>query len=194
MQPIADELKIPMDQFLTGLIDTSRTEYQGDPLIRILRGIIQSITPEGYKSGFEGSIKDGYYRKLSKIESGDNPNARNKLSGAGGLYQFMPATAAAYGLKNVYDRVESREAVERFTNDNRKYLIAQLGREPIEGELYLAHQQGPKGAADLLLNASEKAASIVGRQAVLQNGGTLDMTAGEFANLWIKRFQEVTVP
>jgi hypothetical protein len=136
---------------------------------------------------------DDYYARLAKIESGGNPNARNP-SGAAGLYQFMPATARQYGLTNPFDPQASQVAVEKLTADNRAYLKGKLGREPSPGELYLAHQQGAGGAVKLLANPNASAASVVGRQAVIQNGGSEGMTAGEFANKWISKFEGTSAP
>ncbi len=63
-----------------------------------------------------------------------------------------------------------------------------LGRPVTGGELYLAHQQGPGGAAKLLSNPNALAVDIVGAKAVKLNGGNEKMTAGEFANIWISKF------
>lgn len=136
---------------------------------------------------------DAYYKRLAQIESGGNPRAYNK-SGASGLYQFMPGTARQYGLADPFDPVQSQAAVERFTADNRAVLVKRLGREPTAGELYLAHQQGAGGASRLLANPDAIAADIVGKQAVIQNGGTADMTARDFASKWINKFEGIPGP
>lgn len=122
----------------------------------------------------------------ARIESQFNPDAYNK-SGAAGLYQFMPKTAAAFGLSNPYDPNASADAATRLAMANGKTLSGVLGREPTDGELYLAHQQGAGGASKLLSDPSVPAVDVVGRQAVIQNGGRPDMTAGDFANLWISK-------
>jgi hypothetical protein len=49
---------------------------------------------------------------IKQVESGGNPNARSP-TGAMGAYQFMPATAREFGLKNPYDEKEARGAAER---------------------------------------------------------------------------------
>jgi hypothetical protein len=123
----------------------------------------------------------------AQIESGLNPNARN-ASGAAGLMQLMPPTAKQYGLENPYDPAASADAGARLLRDNTVALTNGLGRAPTPGEDYLAHQQGAAGALDLLTNPNAPAASIVGEKAVTQNGGTPDMTAGQFANLWTSKF------
>lgn len=132
----------------------------------------------------------GYLLRSAQIESSLNPNSQSKLSSAGGLFQFIDSTARQYGLKNKYDPYESSNAAARLGSDNASKLRTALGRDPTAAELYLAHQQGGGGAAGLLANPSAPAASIVGRDAVTNNGGNLNMTAGEFANLWLNKFDK----
>jgi hypothetical protein len=135
-------------------------------------------------------VSPEYMKRLVQIESGGNPNAYNK-SGASGLLQFMPKTAAAYGLSDPFDPQSSLVAGNRLTLDNQAYLRRVLGRDPTYGELYLGHQQGAGGAAKLLSNPNALAADIVGRKAVTQNGGLPSMTAAEFAGLWTSKFNDL---
>lgn len=124
---------------------------------------------------------------VAGIESSFNPRAKNPNSSAGGLFQFIDSTAKQYGLADRYDPAQAADAGARLMKDNAAYLKKTLGREPTAGELYLAHQQGMKGAADLLRDPSRRAADIVGTKAVTLNGGRADMTAGEFASLWTRK-------
>ena len=124
--------------------------------------------------------------KIADIESKFDPSAHN-ASGAAGLFQFMPGTAKQYGLANPFDASANADAAARLLKDNTAYLFHKLGRSPSDGELYLAHQQGAGGAVNLLRDPNRLASDVVGKQAILQNGGNLDMTAGEFANLWINK-------
>ncbi|RWN47183.1 MAG: lytic transglycosylase domain-containing protein [Mesorhizobium sp.] len=126
-------------------------------------------------------------RTIAQIESGGNPRAKNPSSTAGGLFQQLDANARQYGVGNKFNAKESALGAAKFMRDNRKYLRAQLGREPTPGELYLAHQQGPGGAAALLKNPDKSAVSIVGAPSVRLNGGQPGMTAGQFAKLWINK-------
>lgn len=126
-------------------------------------------------------------RRIAWLESRGNPNAQNDKSSAGGLFQFIDSTAAAYGVANKMDAGQSADGAARLLRDNRNALVKTLGREPTVGELYLAHQQGLGGAQRLLAHPDEKATRIVGPAAVKLNGGNADMTAREFANMWIKK-------
>lgn len=126
-------------------------------------------------------------RTIAQIESGGNPRAKNPTSSAGGLFQFIDSTASQYGLKDRYNASEAADAGARLMRDNRNHLRRVLGRDPTPGELYLAHQQGAGGAEKLLRNPNASAISVVGEKAVRLNGGRPGMTAGEFAQLWVRK-------
>jgi len=147
-----------------------------------------AINQASMKSG----ISSDYYSRLAQIESGGNPFAQAKTSSAGGLFQFTDGTARRYGLTNKYDPYQGASAVASLTTDNANYLQGRLGRAPTAGELYLAHQQGAGGAAALLSNPNANAASVIGQKQVLNNGGTMDMSSAQFANMWTKKFDGVS--
>lgn len=126
-------------------------------------------------------------RKVAWLESRGDPNAQNPDSSAGGLFQQLDSNAAAYGVVNKFDPRQSADGAARFMLANSKVLRSALGREPTAGELYLAHQQGSGGALKLLSNPNAKAVDVVGAKEVKLNGGNANMTAQEFANLWIRK-------
>jgi hypothetical protein len=131
-------------------------------------------------------LPDGYLATTAHIESGGNPNAHN-ASGADGLFQFVPSTAQQYGV-STRDPASSTDGAARLASDNAKVLRDKLGREPTGAELYLAHQQGAGGASSLLTNPNARAVDIVGEAAVKQNGGNASMSAGDFAGLWLNKY------
>jgi len=133
-------------------------------------------------------ISHNYALRVAHIESRFDPNAINGGSRATGLFQFIPSTWQSYGAgQNARDPAANADAAMRLTVANRDQLRRSLGREPTEGELYLAHQQGAAGAAKLLAAPNARAVDVIGERAVLGNGGTLDMTAGQFAQKWIRK-------
>lgn len=136
-------------------------------------------------------VSSDYLARVAQIESHGDPNAASPLSNARGLFQFIPSTAALFGLKNRFDPEASSYAAADLTAQNQKSLTRSLGRAPTYGELYLAHQQGARGAEKLLNNPEELAVNVVGRKAVLNNGGHMDMTAGQFASLWTSKFSSL---
>ncbi|WP_050578701.1 transglycosylase SLT domain-containing protein [Sinorhizobium meliloti] len=127
------------------------------------------------------------FLRVAEIESGFNPKAMHPKSRACGLFQFIPSTARSYGLTDCFNPRGNAEAAAALWLDNAARLRKALGREPSAGEQYLAHQQGLGGAIRLLANPEKLAREIVGPRAVTLNGGKLNMTAREFAQLWIKK-------
>jgi hypothetical protein len=118
----------------------------------------------------------------AKIESGLNPNARNPNSSAGGLFQFIDSTAQQYGLRNKFDAAAAADAGARLMADNTAFLRSR-GLPVTPTSLYLAHQQGPAGAAKILANPEAPLASLVGDDAARLNAGS-GKTAGAFADMF----------
>ncbi|WP_142416423.1 transglycosylase SLT domain-containing protein [Bartonella massiliensis] len=127
-------------------------------------------------------LPESFLERVAIIESNGNPNAKNNKSSAGGLYQFLDSTAKQYQLNDKFDPFQATDAMARLTKDNTRYLATALGRQPSEAELYLAHQQGPAGAVKLIKNPKMPASQLLGRQAVVLNGGNGEATAGDFMN------------
>ena len=138
-------------------------------------------------AGQATGISPDYLTRTAQIESNFDPNAVSS-TGAKGPWQFTGGTAKRYGLTDPFDVNASASAAARLAADNKTSLQAALGRDPSDAELYLAHQQGAGGAAKLLANPNARAGDVVGDKAVRVNGGDPDMTAGAFANKWIKRY------
>lgn len=133
---------------------------------------------------------------IAKIESNFNADAANPNSTASGLFQFTDGTAGDMGLTGDKrnDAEAQAEAAAKMAASNSRSLTATLGRAPTAGELYLAHQQGLAGAKALLSNPNAPASEVLARfhggnaaKAITQNGGNLNMTAGEFANQWVNK-------
>lgn len=138
----------------------------------------------------EQGLPAGFLARTAKIESSGNPNAKNPNSSAEGLFQFINSTGRAYGLNSSADKrdpVMASLAAAQLAGENQDYLRDRLGREPTAGELYLAHQQGAGGAANLLANPNAPAASVVGSAAARLNGGA-GQTAGQLASRWTSKF------
>ena len=124
---------------------------------------------------------------VARLESGLNPRAQNPNSSAGGLFQFINSTWGQYGGGDKYDPARNADAGARYLRDVRDTLTRGLGRAPTVGELYLGHQQGPAGALRILQNPDGLARDAVGPDAVVLNGGTIDMTNRDFAMRWDRR-------
>lgn len=135
----------------------------------------------------------GFLARTYQLESSGGKNLYNPQSGAAGPFQFMPRTAEQYGLKNPMDLEQSADAAARLARDNAAYLQKQGIESPSAAQLYLAHQQGAKGAANLLQGGGT-AGEAVGAKAVAWNGGSPGMPATDFADKWISKFNGATPP
>ena len=92
-------------------------------------------------------INDNLLDAIKQVESGGNVKAVSP-KGAQGPYQFMPATAKAYGLKDPFDEVAARTAASSLLSDE----LESLGSLPLAIASYNAGR--PK-----LLKAITKAGS-----------------------------------
>lgn len=142
-------------------------------------------------------INASYYERLANVESNNDPLAKNPKSTAKGKYQFTESTAKQYGLDKFefgspeYAQAEEA-AVRQYTQDNFNYLKSKLNREPTNGELYLAHQQGAGGAENIITaDSTAKAVDVLGRDQVLNNGGNENMTLEEFGQKWASKFNDL---
>ena len=145
--------------------------------------IMELIIEESKESG----IDPEFLLTMANIESAFNPNARNKYSGAAGLYQFVPSTARAYGLKNPYDPKQAIRSVIKFTEANAA-ILARSGI-PVNGaNLYLAHQQGAGGAVALYRSAARGTPlDRTIRRNIDANGGR-GLSAKQFIDLWKRNY------
>jgi hypothetical protein len=91
--------------------------------------------------------------KMALIESNMNPSASRGPNGAKGLYQFVPDTAAAYGIKGrELDPYANAEAAARLFRDNMKQMTNK-GIPITPTTMYLAHQQGAGGLGAIWYSA-----------------------------------------
>jgi hypothetical protein len=115
-----------------------------------------------------------------------NPATQNPYSSATGIFQHTAGTWADLGGTD-QDRTDGRKQIElgvALTRQNSAALTKNLGRQPQPWEVYLAHQQGISGTTALLhADPDANAAEVVGNpKAITLNGGTPDMSAGQFIN------------
>lgn len=164
------------------------------------KALLEIAGKAGAKHGVDGLV----LARIAMLESAGKSDAVNPKSGAAGLFQFMPETAKAYRLTDAKSAEASADAAARLLKDNRATLTQRLGREPTPAELYLAHQQGAGGASVLLSNPDGNVVDVLAKAykgdrgralaAVEQNGGTAEMTAGQFADLWRGRYESAASP
>ncbi len=136
---------------------------------------------------------------IGKLESSLNPKARNNGSSTG-LFQFHPDTFAALGGTNIKDPTQQIDAAINNYRQNGQALI-DSNIDPNATSLYLAHQQGI-GATRALYTADPNTSAVdaiaplytarygqirgtsLARRAIVNNGGSPNMTAGDFIAKW----------
>lgn len=115
--------------------------------------------------------------RIAQAESGGNPNAKNPNSSASGLYQFTNDTWNAsvqrwgkelgikHGDKNKPEAQE--KMVRKLTESNAQYIEKNLGIQPNDGQIYLAHFMGAPAAVKLMKHygTGASAAQIFPKQA-----------------------------
>ncbi len=137
-----------------------------------------------------------FLQREAYVESRGNPAAINGQSK--GLFQFHDQTFASLGGGNIHDVGDQTSAALRGTRQNAT-LLNEAGVPVTDGNLYLMHQQGPAGGRALLTappdtNAVQALAPAYGgntaiaTRAIVRNGGTPDMTAGQFTSMWQSKF------
>ena len=151
----------------------------------------QSIETMIREKATSAGIDPDYMVRMAQIESQGNPRAANPNSSAKGLYQFVDGTWQTHGSGDVFDAGANTDAAIRLTRENMDGLSKALGRNPEAWELYLAHQQGLGGAIKILGgDPNQNAASVLGADAVNNNGGNANMTLGEFRQLWQGKYNQ----
>lgn len=106
----------------------------------------------------ERNIPRDDFMRFAYIETGGtfNEQASRGSAGAKGLFQFVPGTADAYGIRGrELDAVANTDAAARLYLDNRQTLVNRHDRdgrpylsgkaEPDGLDMYMAHQQGGAG-------------------------------------------------
>lgn len=126
----------------------------------------------------------GYFSHLRGTESTSRPGAVNPVTGAAGLYQFLPSTWSSMrkeapqlgltdeGIKNPTSEEGQRQqdaAAHYYTAKSMGLLSGALGRSPTAGELYALHLLGHAGGMNVIQNPDKPVASTVSAAAIQAN-------------------------
>jgi TP901 family phage tail tape measure protein len=140
-----------------------------------------------------------YLLALSQLESKQNPNAKAPGSTASGILQFIDGTWNGDPKKGVPgygkggDRFNVDDSVDaglRFTQDNDRAFRAKFGRDPTGEERFVLHNQGSGGGIGLLGDPDSLARNRVSADAITGNGGTLNMTSGQFVEVLKQMYRD----
>ena len=177
------------------------------------------------EAGERGIPRDDFMR-FAYIETGGtfDEQASRGPRGAKGLFQFVPSTAGAYGIRGrELDPVANTDAAARLYLDNRQALVNRHERdgrpylsgkpEPDGLDMYIAHQQGGAGyrsiqtaiatgqfgrddtRANILNNVSARDLEAVTGQRYAEFSRMSDRDmATTFAHYWDVKFDRVRIP
>lgn len=138
----------------------------------------------------EKGLPEGTLDAFAHVESNSGRNTRARTSSARGPFQFTKDTAKRFNLTNPDDPVASAIATADYAKQNGALFKQRFGREPTGRDLYLMHQQGEGGGQKLLDQPNARAVDVVGMQAVLNNGGSVNMTAAQFADMIQRKYDD----
>jgi len=106
-------------------------------------------------------------QRIAQAESGNNPNAKNPNSSASGLYQFTNDTwnssvqrwgkELGIGIKDKNNPQAQEAMVRKLADSNAKYIEKNLGVQPDNGQIYLAHFMGAPAAVKLMKSYGTRA-------------------------------------
>lgn len=133
-------------------------------------GVIDAIK----KASKEHGLSEELMFTIANIESGGNPTATNKKSGASGLYQIMPKYFSDYGVDGttVWDPYENANAAGKKLKEKVSSIFNSLGFKPSDAQLYMSHNQGTTGFK-VIYNACEKFGNLEGKESLQQSANDL---------------------
>jgi hypothetical protein len=132
-------------------------------------------------------------KTMAWIESRFNSTASRGAAGAKGLYQFIPSTAAQYGINGQELNVEaSTQAYVKLLQNNIKSL-QKYGVEINGANLYLAHQQGAGGLKQIMDAAAGRGEMSSKVAANMRNNllPGVDNSPVAFLDSWRKKYAEI---
>ncbi|MCX7561639.1 M23 family metallopeptidase [Sulfitobacter sp. F26204] len=163
---------------------------------------LDPLTYAGGRSGSASQAVDALVNQIIRVESAGVATAKNPLSTATGLGQFIQGTwlrmmrdyrpdlVGKMGRTQLLalrtDPVLSREMVRNLARENETYLRAR-GHQITAGRLYLAHFLGPAGAHSALrADPGASVLAVMGAQVVNANPFLRSKTISDL-HLWADR-------
>lgn len=143
-----------------------------------------------------------YLGRTAQLESSASSAAQNGSST--GLFQFHPDTFhRVLPGGDITSPVDQTKAALALSRQDRQTL-QKIGVAPDDANAYIMHQQGA-GGGPALLKADPNANAVavltpvygnadLAKKAITGNGGTPDMTAGQFVQMWRGKFAGGAAP
>lgn len=132
--------------------------------------------------------EDDYYKLCSKIESNDNPRAKNPRSTASGRFQFIRSTwvGLGYDWKDVFNDALQWQAIKKLTRQNGEFLEAN-GCAINFATLYGSHFLGASGFLKIMrANRSQPITDVTSAAQRKANPTILKGTVGDFCE-WLRK-------
>lgn len=134
---------------------------------------------------------DEFYKGTMAAESGGDPNARNPLSSATGLYQFTDDTWAGvvrnygqrYGIRadGILDVDQQNRAIRAITENEYLPVVQRSGRQVTPAELYAPHLLGaPTYSRMASADPNARAADVVPNWVNDRGRGVFQANTGVF--------------
>lgn len=126
------------------------------------------------KASVNNGLDKGLMFTIANIESGGNPTARNRNSGASGLYQIMPQYFSDYGVNRntVWDPYINADAAAKGLNRKISRINDKLGINPTNAQIYMAHNQGSQGF-QIIYTACKEFGNLDGKESLQQASNRL---------------------
>lgn len=134
------------------------------------------------------SAELAYYAIIAKIESGNNPMAKNSKSTASGLYQPIKSTWISFGFawKDVFNVDKQNEFIRKFTAANAA-VLNKSGCAVNFATLYGAHFLGASGLLQVMRgNPGDSITTVTSAAQRKANPTILNGTIGDFC-AWLKK-------
>ena len=185
---------------------SSNVEYDRDDAKKWSQDVIDALDV----AASNYSIPREILYTIANIESGGNSEAKNKKSGAAGLFQIMPQYFIDYGVDkstvwNPYINAEAatKKMVKRLKSINK--IINPADRDNIGAYIYMAHQQG-LGGFQTVYTACNKYSNLNAEQALISAAADYNRSPSfgrtvfrnmkangpdspcRFINQWIKKY------
>lgn len=152
-----------------------------------VRGLLESTTPEFRRKLCDVATWIGCdatdLAAVMAFESGFDPRARNKSSGATGLMQWMPSTASGYGL--TVDQIAQMSAVQQLELVKR-YFAGWRGRVSDCHALYMVVWNGSPAPLDKTLGVRDEgghSGAVYRMNSTLDRNGDGKITAAEASSI-----------
>jgi hypothetical protein len=184
--------QLEAEHFLKPLVMAAQASKDADAIMSGTPGVVaQSVTQEAQNQGVDPVLA----LTTAKIESGMGVRPNNPNSQAFGVFGMMPGTWQQQGGGNPSDVTEQVRVGVKNLADSQRIANTALGGNAQPWQVYIVHQQGPAGGPALLtadpntpavdaLTPAYKGNSKAALAAITANGGSGNMTAGQFLSMW----------